>query len=85
VELLRQVRADERLKKLPVLMLTAEAKREQIVEARRPVSAAMSSSRSLRLLSRRRSTRSSPSSLPPQPDRGFMDTSSLHAAITGPG
>jgi two-component system, chemotaxis family, chemotaxis protein CheY len=33
VELLRQVRADERLKKLPVLMLTAEAKREQIVEA----------------------------------------------------
>lgn len=33
VELLRQVRADERLKKLPVLMLTAEAKRDQIVEA----------------------------------------------------
>jgi two-component system, chemotaxis family, chemotaxis protein CheY len=33
VELLRQVRADEKLKKLPVLMLTAEAKREQIVEA----------------------------------------------------
>lgn len=33
VELLRHVRADERLKKLPVLMLTAEAKREQIVEA----------------------------------------------------
>jgi two-component system chemotaxis response regulator CheY len=33
VELLRQVRADQRLKKLPVLMLTAEAKREQIVEA----------------------------------------------------
>ena len=33
VELLRQVRADERLAKLPVLMLTAEAKREQIVEA----------------------------------------------------
>lgn len=33
VELLRQVRADERLSKLPVLMLTAEAKREQIIEA----------------------------------------------------
>ncbi len=33
LELLRQVRADERLAKLPVLMLTAEAKREQIVEA----------------------------------------------------
>jgi two-component system chemotaxis response regulator CheY len=33
VELLRQVRADERLCKLPVLMLTAEAKREQIIEA----------------------------------------------------
>jgi two-component system, chemotaxis family, chemotaxis protein CheY len=33
VELLRQVRADERMKKLPVLMLTAEAKREQIVAA----------------------------------------------------
>jgi two-component system chemotaxis response regulator CheY len=33
VELLRKVRADEKLAKLPVLMLTAEAKREQIVEA----------------------------------------------------
>jgi two-component system chemotaxis response regulator CheY len=33
LELLKQVRADERLKKLPVLMITAEAKREQIVEA----------------------------------------------------
>jgi len=33
VELLRQVRADQRLANLPVLMLTAEAKREQIIEA----------------------------------------------------
>lgn len=33
IELLRAVRADERLKNLPVLMVTAEAKREQIVEA----------------------------------------------------
>jgi two-component system chemotaxis response regulator CheY len=33
LDLLKAVRADERLKKLPVLMLTAEAKREQIVEA----------------------------------------------------
>lgn len=33
LELLKQVRSDERLAKLPVLMLTAEAKREQIVEA----------------------------------------------------
>src|SRR6185312_12019513 len=33
LELLRQVRADQRLAKLPVLMLTAEAKRDQIVEA----------------------------------------------------
>ena len=33
IELLRQVRADERLGSLPVLMVTAEAKREQIVEA----------------------------------------------------
>jgi two-component system chemotaxis response regulator CheY len=33
LELLKQVRADSRLAKLPVLMLTAEAKREQIVEA----------------------------------------------------
>lgn len=33
IELLRQVRADERLSALPVLMVTAEAKREQIVEA----------------------------------------------------
>ena len=33
LELLRAVRSDDRLSKLPVLMLTAEAKREQIVEA----------------------------------------------------
>ena len=33
LELLKQVRADPRLAKMPVLMLTAEAKREQIVEA----------------------------------------------------
>ncbi len=33
LELLKAVRADEKLAKLPVLMLTAEAKREQIVEA----------------------------------------------------
>jgi len=33
LELLKQVRADARLAKLPVLMLTAEDKREQIVEA----------------------------------------------------
>lgn len=33
IELLRAVRADAKLGKLPVLMVTAEAKREQIVEA----------------------------------------------------
>ena len=33
IDLLRQVRADERLKHLPVLMVTAEAKRDQIIEA----------------------------------------------------
>ena len=33
LELLRAVRADANLAKLPVLMVTAEAKREQIVEA----------------------------------------------------
>jgi two-component system chemotaxis response regulator CheY len=33
LELLKQVRADKRLARMPVLMLTAEAKREQIVEA----------------------------------------------------
>jgi two-component system chemotaxis response regulator CheY len=33
LELLKAVRADDRLAQLPVLMLTAEAKREQIVEA----------------------------------------------------
>jgi two-component system chemotaxis response regulator CheY len=33
LELLKLVRADERLARMPVLMLTAEAKREQIVEA----------------------------------------------------
>ena len=32
-DLLRAVRADERLKHLPVLMVTAEAKRDQIIEA----------------------------------------------------
>ena len=33
LDLLKAVRADTRLAKLPVLMVTAEAKREQIVEA----------------------------------------------------
>ena len=33
MDLLKAVRADERLKGLPVLMVTAEAKRDQIVEA----------------------------------------------------
>ena len=33
LDLLRAVRADQRLAKMPVLMLTAEAKREQIIEA----------------------------------------------------
>ncbi len=33
IELLKAVRADARLSKLPVLMVTAEAKREQIIEA----------------------------------------------------
>ena len=33
LDLLKAVRADGKLSKLPVLMLTAEAKREQIIEA----------------------------------------------------
>jgi len=33
IDLLRHVRADEKLRGLPVLMVTAEAKREQIIEA----------------------------------------------------
>ena len=33
LELLKAIRADAKLAKLPVLMLTAEAKREQIIEA----------------------------------------------------
>lgn len=33
IELLKSVRADSKLASLPVLMVTAEAKREQIVEA----------------------------------------------------
>lgn len=33
IELLKAVRADEKLQSLPVLMVTAEAKREQIIEA----------------------------------------------------
>jgi two-component system chemotaxis response regulator CheY len=35
IELLRSIRADARLKTLPVLMITADAKRDQIVEAAR--------------------------------------------------
>ncbi|MGK0500427.1 MAG: two-component system chemotaxis response regulator CheY [Oceanicoccus sp.] len=33
IELLKAVRADDRLKGMPILMVTAEAKRDQIVEA----------------------------------------------------
>ncbi len=33
IDLLRAVRADEKLKTMPVLMVTAEAKRDQIIEA----------------------------------------------------
>ncbi len=33
IDLLRAIRADERFRALPVLMVTAEAKREQIIEA----------------------------------------------------
>jgi two-component system, chemotaxis family, chemotaxis protein CheY len=33
IDLLKAVRADDKLKTLPVLMVTAEAKREQIIEA----------------------------------------------------
>ena len=33
IDLLRSIRADEKLKTLPVLMVSAEAKREQIIEA----------------------------------------------------
>lgn len=33
IDLLKAVRADEKLRSLPVLMVTAEAKRDQIIEA----------------------------------------------------
>ena len=33
IDLLRNIRADAKLKHLPVMMVTAEAKREQIIEA----------------------------------------------------
>jgi two-component system chemotaxis response regulator CheY len=33
IDLLKAVRADEKLKTMPVLMVTAESKREQIIEA----------------------------------------------------
>jgi two-component system chemotaxis response regulator CheY len=33
IDLLKNIRADDSLKHLPVLMITAEAKREQIIEA----------------------------------------------------
>ena len=38
IDLLKAVRADERLKTLPVLMVTAESKREQIIEDKKGVS-----------------------------------------------
>lgn len=46
IDLLRKVRASDKLKGMPVLMVTAEAKRDQIIEAARPASTAMWSSRS---------------------------------------
>lgn len=33
IDLLRKVRASDKLKSMPVLMVTAEAKRDQIIEA----------------------------------------------------
>jgi two-component system chemotaxis response regulator CheY len=33
IDLLKSVRADDKLKNLPILMVTAEAKRDQIIEA----------------------------------------------------
>lgn len=33
IDLLKAIRADEKLRQLPVLMVTAESKREQIIEA----------------------------------------------------
>ena len=33
IDLLRHVRADERFKKLPFLMITAEAQKENVIEA----------------------------------------------------
>ena len=33
IELLKKIRLDEKLKRIPVLMVTAESKREQIIEA----------------------------------------------------
>ena len=33
IDLLKAIRADEKLKNIPVLMVTAESKREQIIEA----------------------------------------------------
>jgi len=33
IDLLKAIRADEKLRHLPVLMVTAESKREQIIEA----------------------------------------------------
>jgi len=33
IDLLKAIRADDKLKHLPVLMVTAEAQREQIIEA----------------------------------------------------
>lgn len=33
IDLLKAIRSDEKLKKLPVLLVTAEAKKEQIIEA----------------------------------------------------
>lgn len=58
IDLLKAIRLDDKLKHLPVLMVTAEAKREQIIEAAQAGSMAISSSRSLPPPSKRSSTKS---------------------------
>jgi two-component system chemotaxis response regulator CheY len=58
IDLLKAIRLDDKLKHLPVLMVTAEAKREQIMKPPRPGSMAISSSRSPLPPSKRSSTKS---------------------------
>ena len=57
IDMLRAIRADEKLKTIPVLMVTAEAQKENLMEAVQAGSATTSSNRSPLRRCKKRSTR----------------------------